>query len=166
MEKVENIIEMFLRKESGIFSQLPNKFYFGHQELEFFQNLDSFLKEQVGFSVDENNQKLDGWNSNWIVIGTDNLVGDPIFVDTSVEYNPVYTAIHGQGIWTPELIATSPAAFVHSVQVLEKISKGRTNPKQLESNPISDEERKKVIEEIASVNKLESYAFWESFLSA
>jgi hypothetical protein len=60
---------------------------------------------QTGYSVDPAGHTLvdrtDGsWHAEWLVIGYEDLCGDPIFIDTEVQGYPVYTAIHGEGVGT------------------------------------------------------------------
>lgn len=57
---------------------------------------------QKGYSVEPNGKSLVGekdgeWKSSWLVIGFEELCGDPIFVDLDSEHLPVFTAVHGIG---------------------------------------------------------------------
>lgn len=38
---------------------------------------------QIGYGFDTAGQRLPGWEANWLVIGHDELIGDPIFIDSS-----------------------------------------------------------------------------------
>ena len=62
------------------------------------------VEGQKGYSVDPNGKILTGekdgdWKNSWLVIGYEELCGDPIFVDLNLEHLPVFTAIHGIGSW-------------------------------------------------------------------
>ncbi|PMB02708.1 hypothetical protein CEN49_24940 [Fischerella thermalis CCMEE 5273] len=80
------------------------------------------------------------WNPAWIVIGVEESLGDPVFVDSSESGYPVYTAIHGEGEWEPVCIAPSLIAFLQAIQVIKEYSRGRENPISLEKNPLSVQE--------------------------
>ncbi|MCU5408931.1 hypothetical protein OCA16_31010 [Bacillus cereus] len=67
---------------------------------------------QVGYHVDLDGQDLTSgkegdWREEWIVIGMDSYVGDPVFVDISDISIPVYTAEHGEDFWNPVCIGDS-----------------------------------------------------------
>lgn len=47
------------------------------------------------------------WQRQWLVIGRDTLLGEPLFVDLSTAELAVFTAAHGQGVWRPDPIAAS-----------------------------------------------------------
>jgi hypothetical protein len=64
------------------------------------------LKEpQIGYRESlEGNDLCTGapgdWRSDWVVIGEDTCVGDPLVLDASSKALAVLTAMHGQGQWT------------------------------------------------------------------
>jgi hypothetical protein len=67
---------------------------------------------QVGYSVDEEGNSLVGqgpgsWEENWLVIGVEEDIDDPIFVDMQAEGYPVFTAMHGEDTWEPVCIFES-----------------------------------------------------------
>lgn len=73
---------------------------------------DEFEEGQLGYIVDPDNNSLMGdaegdWKDSWFVIGYDEDLGDPIFVDVSKNKYPVYTAEHGMGEWEPILLFES-----------------------------------------------------------
>jgi hypothetical protein len=39
------------------------------------------------------------WKPNWLVIGFEDLCGDPLFVDIESAGFPVFTAAHGMENW-------------------------------------------------------------------
>ena len=112
---------------------------------------------QLGYSVDPEGNSLvtdeEGrWKQNWLVIGYEDLCGDPIFVDTDVEGCPVYTAMHGTGSWNPILIASSIESFAKVLELISVLGEGRENPVELESNPLPSEARDEALKEIQRAN--------------
>ena len=153
-------IKTFLRGNSEV--------SIGYNELTFFA-VDELDEGQVGFSVDDNNNSLstgqDGdWKGEWLVIGIDGLIGDPIFVDTNSNQLQVLTAAHGVGKWEPIPIADSLDSFSDIIQKLKKISVNRTSPVDLEKNPISSTEKKQLIADIKKNNSNSDIDYWENFL--
>ncbi|USK36308.1 hypothetical protein LIT25_16180 [Bacillus sp. F19] len=75
---------------------------------------------QLGYSIDEDGNSLAGndegdWKESWYVIGYDELVGDPIFIDISNKKYPVMTAMHGEGEWEPEVMFWTFNKFLEAV---------------------------------------------------
>ena len=71
---------------------------------------------QVGYAVAPDGQSLVGgegrWKPEWLVIGYDAELGDPLFVDLNDLSMPVYTAMHGAGTWKPTLVASDVRSFL------------------------------------------------------
>jgi hypothetical protein len=112
---------------------------------------------QVGYSVAPDGRSLcssdhGAWRPNWTVIGYDTACGDPLFVDTNEAALPVLTAIHGEGAWIPQPVAISIEAFVRSLEEFARISTGRTNPVERDSNPLPDYERETFLRRVAELN--------------
>ncbi|PFH90579.1 hypothetical protein [Bacillus sp. AFS088145] len=66
----------------------------------------------IGYIINENGASLCGdgigdWKEKWIVIGYEEMCGDPVFVDVDHDNYPIYTAMHGDGDWDPILILKS-----------------------------------------------------------
>jgi len=61
-----------------------------------------------------------GWNDRWVVIGQDDLCGDPIFVDDPV----VLTAAHGEGSWEEVPIAKSLDVMIALMNIAEAVCTG------------------------------------------
>jgi hypothetical protein len=125
---------------------------------------------QIGYSVTDSGETIPGekkgdWKNSWLVIGSEDLCGDPIFVDLNVPEFPVFTAAHGEDQWTPVMIATSFVGFVKALEEIERISDGRQNPVQLQRNPLLDAERERILRRIAEFNPTASLEFWESWFS-
>jgi hypothetical protein len=67
---------------------------------------------QVGYGVGPDGDDLSGnargdWRASWIVIGVEEDLGDPVFVDLADAKLPVFTAMHGAGTWDPRPVAPS-----------------------------------------------------------
>ena len=104
------------------------------------------------------------WQAEWLVIGHEGLGGDPLFIDTEDDDFPVYTAGHGEGSWTPRLIAFSFRHFGQILGHLHQLSRGRSNPSELERHPISADERVTFMEFIRRGSPDVDFGFWESLL--
>ncbi|MBX2943371.1 MAG: hypothetical protein KF860_13595, partial [Cyclobacteriaceae bacterium] len=127
-------IREFLRSNSEV--------SIGYNEIVFFP-ADELDGGQVGFSVDDKNNSLitgheGDWKEEWLVIGVDSLLGDPIFVDTSSKQLQVLTAVHGEDEWEAILIADSLDSFSEIIVELKKLSADRTTLTDFEQNPISN----------------------------
>jgi hypothetical protein len=98
---------------------------------------------QIGYSVSPNGEPLTSddkqgdWAKEWVVIGYEESNGDPIFIDTSKEGFPVYTAIHGEGEWNAKQIAVSLEGFGHVLSIVADVARGREHPVALENNPLA-----------------------------
>ncbi|HET9364753.1 MAG TPA: hypothetical protein VFP71_07120 [Candidatus Angelobacter sp.] len=136
---------------------------FSHREISFgYGGLKLFAPEeieegQVGYSRSaEGASFCDGmpgsWKSEWIVIGFDTLVGDPIILDTSNSALPVMTAAQGEESWEPDLISASLSAFDAAIKTIRRLSAGRENPVELEQNPLTAGERDQALESIQAAN--------------
>jgi hypothetical protein len=137
----------------------------GDNEINFIQP-DDLDKEQVGYSVDPNGNSLvtgnDGdWQEEWLVIATDQL-GEPIIVDIGSPNLTVLSAAYGEGTWEPFVIADSLDNFKNIISSLADISKNRTNPVNLENNPITDKERQNVLTKIEHQNPDTELLYWEN----
>ena len=134
-------------------------------------NVDELQAAQVGYSVDPSGTSLidgkpESWQGNWVVIGYEDGSGDPIFIDSEADGFPVYSAMHGTGVWEPHLIATGLRHFATAMREMARVASGRENPVLLEANPIEPEERANVLERIRRDNTGSNTAFWESWLTS
>jgi hypothetical protein len=78
---------------------------------------DEIEKMQLGYSVSINGDPLYGfdegdWQEGWVVIGYETGCGDPIFIDLNEGGLPVYTAMHGCGVWSPQVLSESYCDFI------------------------------------------------------
>jgi len=142
---------------------------FGCGSLELF-GPDELEDRQVGYSRSSDGQSFcDGapgsWKPEWIAIGCDTALGDPILVDTSGPGSPVMTAMHGEGSWDPHIIALSLKDFAVALRALKEISVGREYPVALEQNPLSPDEKDRALRLIgADKHKEIDMDFWDAML--
>ncbi|HYI77456.1 MAG TPA: hypothetical protein VEW65_07525 [Chryseolinea sp.] len=141
----------------------------GYRDMSFFKS-NVLTEEQKGYNVDSANRSLvtgkeGDWREEWIVIGSTEL-GDPLFVDTSSKELRVMTAMHGEGQWDPSIIAESLAIFSKTLDDLRRLSKKRSNPLELERNPISDKERGSFMYNVRERNKEIDFDYWEMLLES
>ncbi|HWZ43515.1 MAG TPA: hypothetical protein VNW97_08550 [Candidatus Saccharimonadales bacterium] len=126
---------------------------------------------QNGYSIGTNGESLTGdedgdWSRNWVVIGYDDTSGDPLFIDTSEEGYPVYTAMIGQGRWDRQRIAVSLTGFSHALSAIAAVAEGREHPVTLEQNPLTQSEGDNVLASIRQQNPNMDVRFWETLLSS
>jgi hypothetical protein len=117
-------------------------------------------QEGYGLVSDE----ASAWDADWVVIGHDEMCGDPVFIDTADDDFPVYTAEHGAGEWRPQLIAFS---FQHLIDILGQFRRfrgGRTSPVELERQPITPEEKTALLAFIQDRNPDVNSSIWEDWL--
>lgn len=134
-----------------------------------FLKVEELNKGQIGYSRNEDgNSFIDGqegyWREEWLVIGQDELLGDPIFVDTKSEALTVFSAIHGEGKWEPYIVAHSFSNFINIIEHLKIISENRENPVALESNPLSIHESEQFLYNIKHNNPFADIQYWKGFL--
>jgi hypothetical protein len=132
-------------------------------------DVSELLEAQIGYSVDPSGISLidenpGSWQTNWVVIGYETRCGDPIFIDTQAEGFPVYTAMHGCGTWEAKPVATRLRKFAMAMTQFARLAEGRSNPVQLEANPIEPNERSSFLQEILRENLGMEITFWEDWL--
>jgi hypothetical protein len=140
---------MSLAKYTEKLKDLPfHEITIGYTTIHLFAEAELY-EGQTGYSIDSNGNSFgseeDGdWKNNWLVIGYEEFCGDPFFIDLDLENFPVFTAIHGIGIWQETLIADSFESFIKSLKLVAK------------SMP-----REETLGEIRSLNQLANLEFWE-----
>jgi|SRR5215468_12544258 len=142
---------------------------FGYTKIHVYQPSE-LESGQVGYSISPNGVRLTGdddgdWRESWLVIGYDETCGDPIFIDTSKNGYPVYTAIMGMGRWDPRPVAVSLEAFAHSLSAVAAVAHGRENPVLLEQNPLTESDKKALLATIQICNLGMDVSYWEAILS-
>ena len=129
--------------------------------------LSSLEEMQAGYSKTPNGKSLlttDGgsWRANWIVIGHETCCGDPIFLDVGDPRLPVFTAMHGEGSWSPQQIAISIEAFAGCFQEFALVAKLRSSPVEVQQHPLGDAEREAFLAHVVQINEgLITSDFWE-----
>lgn len=156
----------FPEKISTALQELPS-IDIGYGGFTFYQP-DDLLKAQIGYSIDSRkNSILKGtegeWKKEWIVIGIDDLVGDPIFVDTTTQSFVVMTA-EPSTAWDPYPIADSIENFSAIIAQLTVLSINRGTPEEWDKNPLSEKEKNTFLTAIAADNPDSQIGYWENFL--
>jgi hypothetical protein len=142
---------------------------FGTTTVTLFKE-EELEKAQLGYSVHPNGESLCGfndgdWKVSWLIIGDEDLGGDPIFTDLDSEELPIYTAQHGARHWRPILIAESFSSFVQVLEQFEAVSKGREHMIALQSNPLPEPEKDVILNRIRQDNPQAEINFWETWLA-
>ena len=94
-------------------------------ELYFYLfNKEEVEEEQLGYRIDELGNSLLGndkgdWKEHWFVIGYDQDLGDPLFVDINDKNYPILTAEHGMGEWVPSIMYNSLKEFINDLGTIE-----------------------------------------------
>ena len=140
---------------------------FGYTNVNLFP-AEELKDAQVGYSISDSGESLTGnkegdWREEWLVVGSEDLCGDPIFVDLTKPEFPVFTAAHGEGYWNPILIASSFQGFINALEEIGRVAQGRKNPIELERKPVSASERERALSRIAEFNPEASLEFWENW---
>ena len=136
---------------------------YGYRTVTLFSESE-LEEEQLAYRINAVTAEIDEeWKESWLVIGREDLLGKPLFTDLLTEELPVYTTADGEGKWKPELVAISFKGFIKSLLEVYRVSNGRSYPAELERNPLPDDEREKVLNNIAELNGDASLEFWESW---
>ena len=59
--------------------------------------VDNIIENQTGYSVDSDNNIVEDWPSNYLVIA--DKFADPYCMDITNEDSAIYYAKHSQGVW-------------------------------------------------------------------
>lgn len=105
---------LFLKNYSPLQVYIDSKKFVNELSLYGASDL---IKGQNGYSYDAETQKaLNDWPTNFVVIGDDG--GDPFCIDISAINDgdaPIYSSMHGQGVWEFELVADTFIKFLKSL---------------------------------------------------
>ena len=104
------------------------------------------------------------WKEEWLVIGWDGMVGDPIFLDLQSQELTVFSAPHGVGYWEPSKIADSLESFSQIIIKLRELSNDREDLVRLENKPISFQEGKDFLDFVRQNNPESDPEFWEAII--
>src|SRR5690242_21907650 len=113
-------------------SYLSRRSTLGFREVSYgvggieLDDVEELAEAQLGYSVDPSGRSLVGsrpgdWQEDWIVVGHDTACGDPIFLSTKSPH-PMFTAMHGQGEWLPEIIAPTVDSFWACLLVFKRFA--------------------------------------------
>ena len=136
--------------EANVISTLS----FGITEISI-SDVENIEKAQIGYGVDSRGEKIEAWPEHWIVIGHENLSGDPIFIDLEEEDIAVCTAMEGMGDWSEVLISKSLKGFIDSLQFLAHYSN---------QPPIKEDAKELIRGKLMKLSGLEELDFWENIL--
>ena len=148
----------------------PHEVAYGYGGLKLFE-ADELEEAQVGYSVGADGRSLCSaerglWQPDWLVIGCDTGLGDPIFVDIGAPNLPVFTAMTGQGLWEPKPVAISLDAFAQCWREFEQVAQGRDWPENEGANPLSKAGRDSYLGRIKETNDWRIEAdLWEALLA-
>ena len=138
---------------------VPNKIFkrdiddveIGMSEIHLYSK-DEIEDGQLGYRIDNKGNEIKEWiGDNYIVIGDDSALGDPIIVDINDDKLPVFNMFHDD--WSSlQKIAYD---FNQYIDILDKI----------DGSDLSDEEEKdKLITEIVKIVPKDGQDYWESLL--
>jgi len=141
----------------------------GYNGIDLFDEKD-IEKGQIGYSRLANGTSIVGqengdWLAHWLVMGREPNLGDPIFIDISNPDFPIYTAAHGEGSWSPELISSTYSGFLRIIEKLEVLAAKRRNPTKMQENPMTKEEYDEFIEFVSDKGGLVDASFWEILIA-
>jgi hypothetical protein len=99
-------------------------------------------------------------NDKFLIIGYEDLCGDHLCVDITSKLLPVYIAPL-DGDLSIDCVSASFDNFVEILKVFNELSIDRDNPKKLENNPVPEDLKKKVLNQIRISNPGCEMYFWE-----
>jgi hypothetical protein len=132
----------------------PPSLAYGSDGIDFIA-VEALVREQAGY-------RGEGWGEHWHIVARRSASGDPIFVDASKPGLPVMTAMHGEGEWTPVVVAPSWEGFMRAVERLRAFAVGREHPVALGENPPSDAERQALHNDLSQILGIPLPGMWES----
>lgn len=157
---MENLIreKMMQQKILTVLNKLDNlNVFFGPQGFAFANTKEALQELQASYNYD-------GWQGTWLVIARDTEMGDPYFVDISSDDLVVYTAIHGEGEWQLEQVASSLAGFVKCMQTLTTAAKQEYAQMIPEDFTIQDNEHISSLE-VSLIEQAQTKEFWQTFFA-
>lgn len=142
----------------------PRQVSVGYTDL-YLSGPDELEAEQLGFARDSNGKDLTGrlpgqWRPEWIVIGHEDKLGDPIFIDLLEPGYPVYTAMHDALSYGPMLLASSFQTFMQGLRAVAAYASDRSSPVELEANPLSEADRAALIGNLECLGPNADLDFW------
>jgi hypothetical protein len=128
--------------------------------------VDALPKLQIGYAVALDGSSLctgesGAWQREWLAIGYDTSVGDPLILDLSGQPMRVLTAMHGVGSWDPICVASSLEGFRVALHEIRELSRGRENPVLLGRNPLPASEQSAALKRIGAANPGVDLFYWK-----
>ncbi|HWB32979.1 MAG TPA: hypothetical protein VG714_07395 [Acidobacteriaceae bacterium] len=157
-------IDLPSRYKSALASLPSLEVEFGAGGIKLFTDAE-LAEGQIGYAVGRDSRPLDGWQANWIVIGNDTGLGDPIILDAADPALPILTAWNGEGTWNLRPVSISIEAFALAFAAFASIAQNRSNPVQVKENPLSESEREEYLAKISELQENKRYDFWEGLLA-
>jgi hypothetical protein len=99
--------------------------------------------------------------AEWLHIGTEEVRGDPVFIDIEDDAFPAYTAAPDSH-WTPKLLASTFGHFAQVLLHLQVLARGRESPLGIQHNPVSPEESERFLEFVRRGSPQADIAFWRA----
>ncbi len=125
----------------------------GISTLTFFKK-DELDDAQIGYKYDSNRETIKEWKGDeFVVIGNDSALGDPIIAKIDEEEIPVYSMFHDD--WSSfEKIAESFEQYIGVLEMIEKTDLHRRDK-------IID-----LLDEIEEIVPEDSYYYWEDLINS
>lgn len=125
----------------------------GISTLTFFKK-DELDDAQIGYKYDNNRETIKEWKGEeFVVIGNDSALGDPIIAKIDEEEIPVYSMFHDD--WSSfEKIAESFEQYIGVLEMIEKTDLHRRDK-------IID-----LLDEIEEIVPEDSYYYWEDLINS
>ncbi len=104
-------------------------------------------------------------NNKFFVIGNEDLCGDLLCIDTSIDSLPVYLVSEENDLET-DYISFSFDNFMNILNMLKDISTDRENPVKLEKNPVPEDLKNYFLNQIIISNPDCEMQFWEGLFES
>ncbi len=133
-----------------------------------FKKLSDLDKVATGFEEDFEGMSFNydqdkDWPKDWLLIGDDRVVGDPVIVDKKSDNLVVMTAIKGDRKWQSFVIADSFTNFMKIIEQFKVICSGRENPEALQQNPYNSIELDLFMSSIRHDNPKTDVSYWQDY---
>ena len=125
----------------------------GMSTLSFFKKED-LEKAQIGYKYDNKKDSIKNWKGEeFVVIGNDSALGDPIIAKVDEEEIPIYSMFHDD--WSSfERVAESFEQYMGILEMIDKTDLHRRDK-------IID-----LLDEIEEIVPEESYYYWEDLINS
>ncbi|WP_341417982.1 hypothetical protein [Paenibacillus filicis] len=126
-------------------------------------------REQIGYRVDTEGVPLvsdeeGAWQQGWIVIGSVQLTGDPIIVDTGEAGQPVSYLMHGMGEW--EAGSYIAGSIGQCIEAIAKVRLRMTSQEPDRMNvPVASADLDAVVADITAADEYAQEDVWKGLLA-